>query len=98
MLSRIDVHDMRKRLEVVMSQAGALSLKGAHPSFRDQAALVEIDALDTRFKLQGGTLQEDPMARVSLERRLNRLERRCSSLAGWLEANGLSAELTDSAE
>lgn len=94
MLDRTEAYELRRRIDAVMTEAGTLSVQGAHPSFREQAALIEIDALDTRFKLSDKRFQEDPSARVALELELGKLERRCAHLTSWLAANGLEAELS----
>lgn len=93
MLGRNEAYELRRRLDAVMSEVGLLCLQAAHPSFREQAALIEIDALDTRYKLSDKRTQENPNARVGLELELGRLERRCAHLTSWLAANGLEAEL-----
>ncbi len=92
MLTRLELHDLGRRIDAVMTTAGQLSLKAAHPTFREQATLIEIDALDTKFRLRGCTLGDDPLAHTLVERELTRLERRCADLLAWLSANGLDAE------
>ena len=95
MLGPRDILDLRRRIDALMTRAGELGLPGTHRTVREQAALIEIDAIDTKVRLRDCTLKDDPGARLVIERELARLERRCVDLAAWLITHDPDAEFTD---
>lgn len=93
-----EAEQLRRRVEDVVTKAGRLGLKPAHRTFRDQAALVELDALDAKLRLLDGSRATTSATLFTIDRALVRLERRCATLAAWLDANGLEAEFTGGAD
>lgn len=88
----IDAYALRKRVDAVTETAGALSLSALPPGFREEAALVEIHALDVRYRLRAQDRHDDPQVRARIEGELDRLERRCAELSRWLRQHGRDAQ------
>ena len=89
---KAEADELLRRAERVIGLAGTLSLKAAHRTFRDEAALVEIDALDAKLRLAVRPTQYDAATLFVVDRELTRLERRFDALGAWLDAHGLDAQ------
>jgi len=91
--TRTDANELRRRAETLLAQAGALSLRTAHATFRDEASLIELGSLDARIRLRARRPNVDgDVVLYILDRQLTRLQGQCAYLVQWLESHGLEDE------